>query len=182
MILQRDRDWAHNVFLPGITLGTLQVSRSPYGLSSSKGTSCPNTGISADCVATGPGTSPGYRPAVVSDFYDLSTYNDLTIGQQRISGNLLFDAPLTDGVSFYSEALLTARRSDGQGSPAGFKNSTTSKKYPTSEKVPASADGNPYGVSLVTTHDNIHDLDDATNNALDHLARRVVTVAGRLKS
>jgi NAD(P)H dehydrogenase (quinone) len=41
-------------------------------------------------------------------------------------------------------------------------------------------DGNPYGVSLVSTHDNIDELDDATRDALDHLARRVVTVAGRL--
>ncbi|MGF2946495.1 NAD(P)H:quinone oxidoreductase [Mycobacterium sp. Lab-001] len=43
-------------------------------------------------------------------------------------------------------------------------------------------DGNPYGVSLVSTHDNIEVIDDPTANALDHLARRVVTVAGRLAS
>ena len=43
-------------------------------------------------------------------------------------------------------------------------------------------DGNPYGASLVATHDNIDEFDDATNAALDHLARRVVTVAGQLKS
>ena len=43
-------------------------------------------------------------------------------------------------------------------------------------------DGNPYGVSLVATHDNINEFDDATNNALDHLARRVVSVADRLTS
>ena len=41
-------------------------------------------------------------------------------------------------------------------------------------------DGNPYGVSLVTTHDNIGEFDEATDTALAHLARRVVTVAGRL--
>lgn len=41
-------------------------------------------------------------------------------------------------------------------------------------------DGNPYGASLLTTHDNIDEFDDATNDALDHLARRVVTIAGRL--
>ena len=43
-------------------------------------------------------------------------------------------------------------------------------------------DGNPYGVSLVATHDNINEFDDATVNALDHLARRVVSVAERLAS
>jgi len=43
-------------------------------------------------------------------------------------------------------------------------------------------DGNPYGASLVATHDNIADLDEATANALDHLARRVVTVAEGLAS
>ena len=43
-------------------------------------------------------------------------------------------------------------------------------------------DGNPYGVSLVSTHDNIHEFDQATVNTLDHLARRVVAVAGRLAS
>jgi NAD(P)H dehydrogenase (quinone) len=47
-------------------------------------------------------------------------------------------------------------------------------------------DGNPYGASLVTTHDNIDDFDSeadrATGNALEHLARRVVTVADRLTS
>jgi NAD(P)H dehydrogenase (quinone) len=41
-------------------------------------------------------------------------------------------------------------------------------------------DGNPYGVSLVSTHDNINDFDDPTNAALEHLARRVVSVADRL--
>src|ERR1700753_2443750 len=43
-------------------------------------------------------------------------------------------------------------------------------------------DGNPYGVSLVATHDNIDELGDVTENALDQMARRVVTVAGRLGS
>ncbi|OBF91911.1 NAD(P)H:quinone oxidoreductase, type IV [Mycobacterium sp. 852014-52450_SCH5900713] len=43
-------------------------------------------------------------------------------------------------------------------------------------------DGNPYGVSLVSTHDNINKCDEATENALDHLARRVVAIAGRLAS
>ncbi|OBA82379.1 NAD(P)H:quinone oxidoreductase, type IV [Mycobacterium sp. 1164966.3] len=41
-------------------------------------------------------------------------------------------------------------------------------------------DGNPYGASLVSTHDNITEFDDATADALDHLARRVVSVADRL--
>ena len=41
-------------------------------------------------------------------------------------------------------------------------------------------DGNPYGASLIADHDNISEFDDATNNALDHLARRVVTIADRL--
>ncbi|OBI97893.1 NAD(P)H:quinone oxidoreductase [Mycobacterium asiaticum] len=41
-------------------------------------------------------------------------------------------------------------------------------------------DGNPYGVSLVSTHDNIAEFDTATADALDHLARRVVWVADRL--
>jgi NAD(P)H dehydrogenase (quinone) len=41
-------------------------------------------------------------------------------------------------------------------------------------------DGNPYGVSLTAGHDNISEFDDATNNALEHLARRVVSVAERL--
>ncbi|WP_407685649.1 NAD(P)H:quinone oxidoreductase [Mycobacterium sp. HUMS_1102779] len=43
-------------------------------------------------------------------------------------------------------------------------------------------DGNPYGASLVSTHDNIDDIGDTAANALDHLARRVVAVAGRLAS
>lgn len=43
-------------------------------------------------------------------------------------------------------------------------------------------DGNPYGASLVSTHDNVEDLDETTANALDHLARRVVAAAGRLTS
>lgn len=42
------------------------------------------------------------------------------------------------------------------------------------------ADGNPYGVGLIANRDNITELDETTKNALDHLARRVVTVAGRL--
>ncbi|HTX96148.1 MAG TPA: NAD(P)H:quinone oxidoreductase [Mycobacterium sp.] len=42
-------------------------------------------------------------------------------------------------------------------------------------------DGNPYGVSLVSTHDNINEFDDATEKALDHLARRVVLTSGRLR-
>lgn len=42
------------------------------------------------------------------------------------------------------------------------------------------ADGNPYGVSHVTGPDNQNELDDATLNALDHLATRVVTVTAKL--
>ncbi|HTX94610.1 MAG TPA: NAD(P)H dehydrogenase, partial [Mycobacterium sp.] len=38
-----------------------------------------------------------------------------------------------------------------------------------------------YGVSLVSTHDNIDQCDEATENALDHLARRVVHTARRLR-
>lgn len=41
-------------------------------------------------------------------------------------------------------------------------------------------DGNPYGASLVSTHDNISEFDSATGDALDHLARRVVQIADRL--
>jgi NAD(P)H dehydrogenase (quinone) len=41
-------------------------------------------------------------------------------------------------------------------------------------------DGNPYGVSLIADHDNISEFDDATNNALDHLAKRVVSVTRRI--
>ncbi|MGW0158077.1 NAD(P)H:quinone oxidoreductase [Mycobacterium sp. NPDC003323] len=42
------------------------------------------------------------------------------------------------------------------------------------------ADGNPYGVGLIANRDNVSDLDEATNNALDHLARRVVAIADRM--
>jgi NAD(P)H dehydrogenase (quinone) len=41
-------------------------------------------------------------------------------------------------------------------------------------------DGNPYGVSHVTGPENKVELSDATVAALDHLARRVVTVTDRL--
>lgn len=41
-------------------------------------------------------------------------------------------------------------------------------------------DGNPYGVGLIANRENVTEFDDATNDALDHLARRVVAVAGRL--
>lgn len=43
-------------------------------------------------------------------------------------------------------------------------------------------DGNPYGVSLLANRENIGELDQVTYDALDHLARRVVDVAGRLVS
>ncbi len=138
------------MFLPFSTpeLGTLQVGRSPLGLTSAKGTPCA-PGFSGDCVATGSGVpGPGYRPAVLSDFYDLSTYNNLTIGQLRSSMNALFDARLVDGVDFYVEGLFTERHSDGRGSPAGFKNTSIDDKYPVAEKVPAGAPGNPYGVGV----------------------------------
>ena len=39
------------------------------------------------------------------------------------------------------------------------------------------ADGNPYGVSHVTGPANSNDFEDSTLHALDHLARRVVSVA-----
>ena len=44
------------------------------------------------------------------------------------------------------------------------------------------ADGNPYGVSHITGPKNQNEIDDATGAALDHLARRVVSVADRLTS
>jgi NAD(P)H dehydrogenase (quinone) len=43
------------------------------------------------------------------------------------------------------------------------------------------ADGNPYGVSHVTGGGNDAPLGEAQHNALDHMAQRVVTIAGRLK-
>jgi NAD(P)H dehydrogenase (quinone) len=43
-------------------------------------------------------------------------------------------------------------------------------------------DGNPYGVGLIANRDNVAELDDTTNDALDHLARRVVGTAARLNS
>jgi NAD(P)H dehydrogenase (quinone) len=43
-------------------------------------------------------------------------------------------------------------------------------------------DGNPYGASLTADHHNIDAIDDPTNNALDHLAKRVVAIADRLNS
>jgi NAD(P)H dehydrogenase (quinone) len=42
------------------------------------------------------------------------------------------------------------------------------------------ADGNPYGVSHVTGGSNDHPLSDVQDRALDHLAQRIVRVAGRL--
>jgi NAD(P)H dehydrogenase (quinone) len=44
------------------------------------------------------------------------------------------------------------------------------------------ADGNPYGVGLIANRENVTAFDDTTNDALDHLARRVVGIAGRLTS
>ncbi|GAT64918.1 NAD(P)H:quinone oxidoreductase [Planomonospora sp. ID91781] len=44
------------------------------------------------------------------------------------------------------------------------------------------ADGNPYGVSHVTGGTNSDPLTDVQYTALDHMARRVVTIAGRLKA
>jgi NAD(P)H dehydrogenase (quinone) len=44
------------------------------------------------------------------------------------------------------------------------------------------ADGNPYGVSHVTGGTNSDPLTDVQYTALDHMARRVVAIAGRLKA
>ncbi|MEV4346246.1 NAD(P)H:quinone oxidoreductase [Actinoplanes sp. NPDC049596] len=44
------------------------------------------------------------------------------------------------------------------------------------------ADGNPYGVSHVTGATNDAPLGDAQLAALDHLAQRIVSIAGKLKS
>ena len=41
-------------------------------------------------------------------------------------------------------------------------------------------DGNPYGVSHITGAENQNPLEKATLNALDHLGRRVISVADRL--
>ena len=41
-------------------------------------------------------------------------------------------------------------------------------------------DGNPYGVSHITGPENKNEVSEATTAALDHLARRVVTLATRL--
>jgi NAD(P)H dehydrogenase (quinone) len=44
------------------------------------------------------------------------------------------------------------------------------------------SDGNPYGVSHITGPENKNQIDEATAAALDHLARRVVTIATRLQA
>ncbi|GAY17401.1 NAD(P)H:quinone oxidoreductase [Mycobacterium sp. shizuoka-1] len=41
-------------------------------------------------------------------------------------------------------------------------------------------DGNPYGVGHITGPENKNELGEETTAALEHLARRVVTIAGRL--
>jgi NAD(P)H dehydrogenase (quinone) len=41
-------------------------------------------------------------------------------------------------------------------------------------------DGNPYGVSHITGPHNQNEITDETSAALEHLARRVVSIAGRL--
>jgi NAD(P)H dehydrogenase (quinone) len=43
-------------------------------------------------------------------------------------------------------------------------------------------DGNPYGVGHITGPENQNPLDRATLNALDHLGRRVISVADRLNA
>ena len=43
------------------------------------------------------------------------------------------------------------------------------------------ADGNPYGVSHVTGGSNDAPLTDVQHAALDHLARRIVTIGGKLR-
>jgi len=42
------------------------------------------------------------------------------------------------------------------------------------------ADGNPYGAGHVTGPENKNELDKAATDALEHMARRVVDIAGRL--
>jgi NAD(P)H dehydrogenase (quinone) len=42
------------------------------------------------------------------------------------------------------------------------------------------ADGNPYGVSHITGADNMTAITDTTTAALNHLAKRVVAIAGKL--
>jgi outer membrane receptor protein involved in Fe transport len=146
-ILQKDRDWAHDIFLPGMTTGTLQTATSPFGLSKLPKL-CP-TGYSTNCEATGVNSAaPYYKPAAVADLNDISLYNDLTIGQQRVMVNALFDAPITDSITFYTENLFDYRDSTGQATPGSFKNTVISLKYPNGAKVPASAPGNPYGSSV----------------------------------
>jgi NAD(P)H dehydrogenase (quinone) len=44
------------------------------------------------------------------------------------------------------------------------------------------ADGNPYGVSHITGPDNKTPVNETTTEALHHLAKRVVAIAGRLAS
>lgn len=44
------------------------------------------------------------------------------------------------------------------------------------------ADGNPYGVGHVTGPENKNEIDDATRNALEHLATRVTGIAAKLAS
>lgn len=41
-------------------------------------------------------------------------------------------------------------------------------------------DGNPYGVGHVTGPNNQNEIDDATRTALEHMTRRVLSIAGRL--
>ena len=146
-ILQRDRDWAHDVILPNSPEGTLQVTNSMFGLSPDAA-DCPG-GFQGYCKATGPNSpAPHYAPLSVGDLYDLSQNNDLTIGQRRLSANLVFNTEVAGGGHFYTEDLYTDRRSDGQYSPPSFKSSSIDDKYPDGARVPAAALGNPYGKSV----------------------------------
>lgn len=139
-ILQRNRAWARNRFIPGDPEGTLQVGVTPDGTAF-----FPGSGPLGNEL-TGPGMTV---QTPYSDLFDLSTLNYLTIGQRRFSLNGLFDSAIGADTHFYAEALFTDRRSTSQfGPPSVAFGFTTDAKYPDPIPVPADAPGNPFGTSV----------------------------------
>ncbi len=176
---QRDRAWSRNRVVDIEPNGTLTTTRNPGGIAifTSPGFKDPVTGAtSTRWIADGDGR---YHRYGVADRFDLSTGNQLTIGQERLDASLLGSLRLSSDIEAYAQGFFDDRTSRTRKNGATLGTTPVTLKYPNGFLVPATATGNPFGLPL-TLSKVFEQVGDQTGEARSRNGRVLLGLRGDL--
>ncbi len=176
---QRDREWARNRVVDIEPNGTLTTTRNPGGIAifNSPGFKDPvSDATSTRWIADGGGL---YHRYTAADRFDLSTGNQLTIGQERVDASVLGALRLSSDIEAYGQAFFDDRTSRTRKNGATLGTTPVTLKYPNGFLVPASAPGNPFGLPL-TLSKVFEQVGDQAGEARSRNGRALVGLRGTL--